>query len=126
MPKIIIRIENLLIAVISCGWLYSAAVNPAIASNFYLSNWYVIILIWLSFDLSAIGYLVNKKVGSITYNLVHNYILVLLLVASGIFWGNDYLTFIGVILASHVGIDRFLGFGLKYPSDFKHTHIQKL
>ncbi|MBI2443419.1 MAG: DUF4260 family protein [Candidatus Levybacteria bacterium] len=37
---------------------------------------------------------------------------------------GDWLLF--VILLAHVGMDRFLGFGLKYPTHFKQTHLQKL
>ena len=28
-----------------------------------------------------------------------------------------------LILGAHVGMDRGLGFGLKFPESFKHTHL---
>jgi hypothetical protein len=33
---------------------------------------------------------------------------------------------LALILFAHIGIDRWLGFGLKYPSGFKDTHLQRL
>jgi hypothetical protein len=26
----------------------------------------------------------------------------------------------------HVGFDRFLGYGLRYPTDFKDSHLQQV
>jgi len=33
---------------------------------------------------------------------------------------------IGIIWLGHIGWDRFFGYGLKYDSDFKHTHLGDL
>jgi hypothetical protein len=121
-PGIIIRIENLLIAAFAAFIYYQ--LEPRLYLNF--QRFYLIILIWLSFDLSIAGYLINRKIGAYFYNIIHNYILaVSLLFASFIFMDSDFVV-VGLILITHIGIDRFLGFGLKYPSDFKNTHIQKI
>jgi hypothetical protein len=29
----------------------------------------------------------------------------------------------GLIMIAHISMDRALGFGLKYPDDFGHTHL---
>lgn len=89
-------------------------------------NWLLFILLILVSDFSMIGYLKDTKLGSITYNLGHNYILALLIIFAGIFTNNNFLTSLGLILSAHVGADRLLGFGLKYPTNFKDTHIQKV
>lgn len=39
---------------------------------------------------------------------------------------NDLLAQLTCILTVHVALDRTLGFGLKYPSHFKDTHMQRL
>jgi len=44
-------------------------------------------------------------------------------VTLGIVTGWDWLAAVGLIWAAHVGIDRALGFGLKYPSAFTDTHL---
>jgi hypothetical protein len=94
--------------------------------NFLEGNWLVFILLLFVPDISLIGYFRNQRLGSFTYNLVHNFALASLCILAGIFVEIKILIFLGLILASHVGMDRFFGFGLKYSSSFKETHIQKL
>jgi hypothetical protein len=36
------------------------------------------------------------------------------------------LTLAGVILVAHTGIDRILGYGLKYPTSFQDTHLGRI
>ncbi|AIM07305.1 hypothetical protein BAHan_3779 [Bacillus anthracis] len=33
---------------------------------------------------------------------------------------------IGLIWTAHIGMDRMFGYGLKYETEFKGTHIQRL
>lgn len=74
-----------------------------------------------------IGYIKNKKIGAFIYNFVHNYVLALLCIFLGyILLKNTIVTLIGIILFAHVSIDRFLGYGLKYSTSFKETHLQKI
>jgi hypothetical protein len=35
------------------------------------------------------------------------------------------LTLAALILGGHIGLDRLLGYGLKYPTAFKGSHIQR-
>lgn len=90
-------------------------------------NWILFAVLLFTPDISMVGYFVNKKIGALLYNLVHNYVLALLIIAGGFFiFENSLLISLGLILFAHVALDRFLGFGLKYPTDFKGTHLQKL
>lgn len=73
-----------------------------------------------------IGYLKDKRVGAITYNLGHNYILAAVIFLLGWCLNKNFPLGLGVIWAAHVGIDRFMGFGLKYFTNFKDTHLQKV
>lgn len=90
------------------------------------SSWLMFVLLWIVPDVSMVGYLKNSKLGAMTYNLAHNFIASLLLVALGIFLENSIIISLGIIWTSHVALDRFLGFGLKYENSFKETHVQKL
>jgi hypothetical protein len=90
------------------------------------ASWLVFALLWLVPDISMAGYFKDKKIGAIMYNLAHTYILAIAIVVWGLWQGDNFIVSLGVILASHIGLDRFLGFGLKYQSGFKDTHIQKL
>lgn len=94
--------------------------------NMFSGNWILFMLLIFVPDISIVGFLKNKKLGTITYNLSHNYILAIILLLVGFILGKPILTSLGLIVFSHVGIDRFLGYGLKYPSSFKDTHIQRL
>ena len=91
----------------------------------YYNNWVLFALLFMTPDLSMIGYLKNKSIGAKAYNLVHNYVLALILLFTALYFGSVFLAQLGLILIAHVGIDRFFGYGLKYSSDFKNTHIQK-
>lgn len=76
-------------------------------------------------DLSAIGYLAGTAVGSLTYNLFHNWALGLAVLGAGLLAGVPWLVLAGVVLVGHVGMDRFAGYGLKHPGSFKDTHMQR-
>jgi hypothetical protein len=89
-------------------------------------NWLYFILFILVPDISMIGYIGNKKIGAFVYNMFHNLTLPLLLIVLGFFFDMELLAFAGVILLAHVGFDRLFGFGLKYESGFKDTHLQKV
>lgn len=90
------------------------------------ASWLYFFLLWLVPDISMIGYLRNKRIGAFIYNFAHNYVLGLLIVFLGLLQNNNFITSLGLILVSHIGLDRFLGYGLKYTSGFGDTHIQKL
>jgi hypothetical protein len=79
------------------------------------------VLLFFSPDLSMLGYLVNSWVGSITYNLFHHRGIALVLAAIGFFMHMNLLMTSGILLIAHSSFDRMLGYGLKYPDDFKHT-----
>lgn len=73
-----------------------------------------------------VGYLFNPKIGAYLYNLVHNYALAASLLIIAALLKLDLLASLSFILTAHVSLDRLMGFGLKYPTHFKHTHNQRL
>ena len=77
-------------------------------------------------DLSMVGYLGGPRLGAITYNLAHNLVTALGLLAVGWFVPLAPLALAGAILLAHVGMDRTLGYGLKLPTDFKDTHLGRI
>lgn len=114
MVKNILRIENFLIFFTGLALFHN-----------FSDNWLLFVLVFLIPDVSMVGYLVNKKLGAITYNLIHNYALCLFLIFFGLVFQELNLMIAASVLLSHVGIDRVFGFGLKYE-EFKKTHIQKI
>ena len=77
-------------------------------------------------DLSMIGYVGGPRLGAITYNLAHNLVTALVVLAAGWFAAIAPLALVGAILVAHVGMDRSLGYGLKLPTDFKDTHLGRI
>ena len=86
-------------------------------------SWWLYILLFLSPDIGMLGYLINTRVGAFTYNLLHHKGIAAAALFIGIMYCNDYWLMAGLILFAHSSFDRVLGYGLKYPDSFKHTHI---
>lgn len=115
MPKYIIIAENLIALFLGIYFYYV-----------FQGNWLIFMVLFLVPDISMAGYLINKRLGSYVYNLIHNYALAFLVLVVAAFTTNDFLAQISFILVAHVALDRVLGFGLKYPTHFKDSHMQKL
>lgn len=104
-----------------------AAACAAIVLYFHLGfAWWLLLAFLLAPDLSALGYLSGPKVGAVTYDAAHTYALPLTLATAGALTDANLVTGIGLIWLTHIGIDRALGYGLKYPTSFKNTHLQRI
>lgn len=88
--------------------------------------WWVFPALLLVPDVGMVGYLINAKTGALTYNLFHHKGIAIAIALLGWYWGVASLTLTGVILFSHAAFDRMLGYGLKYPDSFHHTHLGRL
>jgi hypothetical protein len=87
--------------------------------------WYWLPILFLVFDLSALGYLVNTRVGAYAYNAVHSYFLPVGILLGGYASGNtpSWLMMICLVWIFHIAADRVMGYGLKHDDDFTHTHL---
>jgi Domain of unknown function (DUF4260) len=90
------------------------------------ANWILFIALLLVPDLAILGYLRGVRVGTVLYNLVHTLTGPLLLIGYAILEKTPWLLPYGLIWSSHIGLDRLLGFGLKYPTRFNDTHLQRV
>jgi hypothetical protein len=66
-----------------------------------------------------IGYAANAQVGATAYT----YAFPLILTAYGLGSRHHIVLAVAVIWIAHIGLDRLLGYGLKYPTYFKDTHL---
>jgi uncharacterized protein DUF4260 len=89
-------------------------------------GWLLLVLLALAPDLSMLGYVAGPRVGALSYDLVHTYVGPLALGVVGVLVGADLAMQLALIWAAHIGADRLLGYGLKYPSAFKDTHLQRV
>lgn len=62
--------------------------------------------------------------GGGNHNLIHTLTLPLLLLCGTLILGGPQCIPYALIWLSHIGLDRALGYGLKYPTFFKDTHLQ--
>lgn len=112
--KNLIKLEEAGVLIISIFLLYKL--------NLHLS-WWLYLILFLSPDIGMVGYLVNTKVGAITYNLLHHKSVGITLLIIGLLQPNNYFLFAGLLFLAHSSFDRILGYGLKYADNFKHTSI---
>jgi hypothetical protein len=114
-PKLLLHLEGL------------AVFGASIALYAYAGyGWLAFALLLLTPDLAMLGYLLNKRAGSIAYNLFHSYSLPLGLALVSLLSGSALGLQLGLIWLAHIGMDRSVGYGLKYASDFKDTHLSRV
>jgi len=115
MNKILLHMEGLAVLLFSL-YFYS-----------YLQfSWVWFFFLLLAPDVSMIGYLFNNRTGAILYNFVHTYSLAIFVIICGMLFSSQIILAIGIILSSHIGMDRMIGYGLKYPTNFKDTHLNRI
>ncbi|MBY0595850.1 DUF4260 domain-containing protein [Bacillus bingmayongensis] len=115
MEKTIIHLEGFIVLIAA---IYIYALNEF--------SWLLFLLLLFVPDISMLAYLINNHIGAQIYNLFHTYIVSILLILIGIFFKYDVILMVGLIWTAHIGMDRLLGYGLKYKTGFKDTHIHKL
>jgi hypothetical protein len=89
-------------------------------------GWGPFLLLFLWPDLFMLGYLRKPSVGASLYNFAHIEALPILL--AGFAYSQHRTTSLSfaLIWLAHIALDRALGFGLKYPTFFKDTHLQRV
>ena len=114
-PGLLLRLEGLTI-LITAVMLYAQLE----------SSWLYFALLLLTPDLAMLPYLINPRLGALAYNVVHTYVLPLALAVVAYLGGYPTLLALALIWLAHIGMDRTVGYGLKYGDDFKHTHLQEV
>jgi hypothetical protein len=98
-------------------------VSSLLAYRYNQGSWLQFVLLFLVPDVSMFGYLVNTRIGAIVYNAIHTYVGPLILAGYSLWAGHHTRLLLALIWFAHIGFDRLLGFGLKYPTRFKDTHL---
>lgn len=88
--------------------------------------WWWFLVWFLAPDLSMLGYLVNRKVGAVTYNLFHHRGIAIGLYLLGWVSISPLFAAAGMVLLGHASFDRILGYGLKHFSGFQDTHLGRI
>lgn len=86
-------------------------------------GWLLFALFFLTPDMAMAGYAYGPRAGAFLYNIAHSTLLPLLVLGAGLATSMPLLSAVGLIWLAHIGLDRALGFGLKYSDRFNHTHV---
>jgi hypothetical protein len=90
-------------------------------------GWILFAALLLAPDVGLIAYASgSNRLGAILYDAFHTYVLSVALLVSGVAAGSEVVVQVGLISAAHIGMDRALGYGLKYAAGPKPTHLQQV
>ena len=109
------RVENVAIAVLT-----------AVAFVDLDFRWWWLLALFLVFDVSMVGYAVSPGLGAWTYNAVHSYVGPAVVGVVAVASDERWAAFLALVWGFHIGVDRFLGYGLKFRDRFGHTHLGEI
>ena len=110
---ILLRLEGLVVAAVA-ALLYARTG----------ASWWLFAALWLVPDLSMLGYLAGPCQGARIYNAIHSYVAPGALALFALLLpGTHAVLPIALIWVNHIGVDRMLGYGLKYGNGFGFTHL---
>jgi hypothetical protein len=89
-------------------------------------SWWIYAILFLVPDLSFLAYLAGPRTGAIVYNAAHSYMAPMTLMVAGLGMASPLTLSIAMIWLAHIGIDRALGYGLKYAAGFGFTHLGRI
>jgi uncharacterized membrane protein YeiH len=86
---------------------------------------------WVSFawwfllpDIALLVYVLgNERAGMMAYNVTHSSIGAAIAGVTGAILGDSLYWQSSLIWFAHIGFDRSLGYGLKFPLGFRVTHL---
>lgn len=114
-PAALLRVEGLAV--------FAAALAAYAALG---ASWWLFAALILAPDLSMLGYLAGPRPGAFFYNAAHTYVAPALLGGLAYGFSAPLAGAIALIWTAHIGLDRLLGYGLKYSVGFSHAHLGRL
>ncbi len=88
--------------------------------------WWLYAALFLLPDMSFAAYRGGPKLGSVAYNALHSTLSPALVGLAGLGLSHPVLVGIAAARAAHAGLDRLLGYGLKYATGFSDTHLGRI
>ena len=90
------------------------------------ASWWLFAISALAPDLSALGYLAGARAGATAYNLAHWAALPAVLAIAAVLSDGGILAAVALVWFAHIAFDRLLGYGLKYATATKVSHLQRV
>ena len=112
-PLWVLRVEGMVLLIAALATYVTALDQPF---------WLVPLLLFAP-DLFMAGYARSSRIGAHLYNLAHSYPLPAVVGASALAGSQELWQAAALIWFAHIGLDRALGYGLKYDDSFQHTHL---
>ncbi|KIN64387.1 Anthraniloyl-CoA monooxygenase [Sulfitobacter noctilucicola] len=111
----VLRLEGLIIAAAAIAFYWQMG-----------GSWLIFALLILMPDVMMSGYLAGNRIGALVYNLGHSYIgpVAIGVLAFATNWTVG--AHLSTIWLAHIGMDRALGYGLKYATGFDDTHLGRV
>lgn len=114
-PVYLLHAEALCVLVASCGAYHLL----------FPHHWVLFASLFLVPDLSLLTYMRGSgAAASVTYNGMHSYVLPGFLGILAPPFHSALLGELSLIWIAHISVDRVFGYGLKYSTSFRFTHIQ--
>ena len=115
LPALLLRLEG------------AAVAGGAVLLYFHAGHpWWLLLALALAPDLAFVGYAAGPRVGALAYDATHTYVLPVALAVGGVLADGGTATAVALVWLTHIGVDRTIGYGLKYPSGFRDTHLQRV
>jgi hypothetical protein len=115
LPRFLLRLEGLTVLAGAVALYFEAGYG-----------WVLLAVLALAPDLAMLAYLAGPRAGAASYDAVHTYAVPVALGVAGVVAGIDWAVQVALIWLAHIGADRALAYGLKYPTHFKDTHLQRV
>ena len=115
LPAVFLRVEG--------AALFVAAVVLYFHGGY---EWWLFLVLILAPDIGAAGYLGGARIGAAVYDTLHVDALPVALAVIGVLADSAASIKLALIWLAHIGIDRAVGYGLKYPTHHKDTHLQRV
>jgi hypothetical protein len=115
MPRILLRLEGVIVLLASFA-LYSRVGE----------SWWLFVILAFAPDLVFIIYALNRSIGTVLYNIIHTYSLPVALGAIALLANWQIGVAVAIIWIAHIAWDRAIDAGLKYPTGFSDTHLQRV
>jgi hypothetical protein len=87
--------------------------------------WLVPVLLFVP-DVFMAGYARSSRAGALLYNFAHSYPAPAALGMVASVLGEPLWQGVALVWFAHIGMDRGLGYGLKYETDFRDTHLGRI
>lgn len=109
----LLRLEGLVLFIASTVGYFALSDHP----------WWLFLALFLVPDLALLVYMADRRTGVIAYNALHTKIgpivfLALMYATSHLVWGA-----LAAIWLAHIGMDRMVGYGLRYTDETEMTHL---